>query len=758
MRRTTRFGFCGLMALCFTGFEQGLVSGQEVEGANPPVVKKSRMASSSGGERSVADIAKATRPSLVKVTQEGREGPFGIGSGFVIESSGLIATNRHVIGEGRRIAVETSSGRALEVIEILASDAKLDLAILRVKATDLQALELGDSEAAVQGQPIVAMGNPQGLTFSVTDGVISEPKREVEGLPMIQVAVPIEQGNSGGPLLDRQGRVLGVLTLKSAVTENLGFAMPVSALRKLLEKPNPIPMERWLTFGVMNPRLWQTLMGAQWTQRAGQINVSRTGTGFGGRSLCLWNESPPGETFEASVSVRMEEESGAAGLVFCSDGDQRHYGFYPTNGKLRLTRFDGPDVLSWQILAERESEAYVGGNWNVLRVRVQKDRIQCFVNETEVFDLRDGELRGGRAGLCKFRNTQASFKRFKVGLDVSSLKISGEEEETSRRAIDGLLSGNLSKREAMQSLLGAPEASRDLLERSRKKLEEQTQQLREFAGDLHRQSIRDALVAELSKIDGEADLLRCALLLSKHDNPDLDVEAYQKNFDQMVEEVRGFFEISGTLEQAIDRMNRYLFEENGFHGSRHDYGNRSNSYLNEVLDDREGLPIALSVVYIELARRVGLREVVGIPLPGRFMVGYRSEKEEPFAILDVYDQGKKMTMEQAILSIGEQPGLSEKATQPASKRDILLRMIRNLMGALTDPRAVSRETLPYLDLIIALDPEPNRERVARAMVRERLGDRNGSIEDVRWVLEKGHGSLSEDQQEMLQRWLHRLSR
>jgi regulator of sirC expression with transglutaminase-like and TPR domain len=163
-------------------------------------------------------------------------------------------------------------------------------------------------------------------------------------------------------------------------------------------------------------------------------------------------------------------------------------------------------------------------------------------------------------------------------------------------------------------------------------------------------------------------------------------------------------------------------------------------------------------VYLELARRLGLREVVGIPLPGRFMVGYRSVAEDPFQILDVYERGKKMTLEEAILSIGVGSGLSERSTQPASKREIVVRMIRNLMGALTDPRAVSRETLPYLDLVIALDPEPNRERVARAMVLERVGDRRGALEDVRWVLEKGHGSLSDDQQEMLQRWVQRLSR
>jgi serine protease Do len=159
------------------------------------------------GGKSVADIAAEVKPSLVKVIQVGRQGVGGLGSGFVMSDDGLIATNRHVIGDARRIKVETSDGKVEEVTEIFASDARLDLAILRIARKDLRPLPLGDSEKLRQGDRIVAMGNPQGLAFSVVEGVISEPQRDVDGVKMIQVAVPIEPGNSGGPLLDRQGRL-----------------------------------------------------------------------------------------------------------------------------------------------------------------------------------------------------------------------------------------------------------------------------------------------------------------------------------------------------------------------------------------------------------------------------------------------------------------------------------------------------------------------------------------------------------------------
>ena len=137
---------------------------------------------------------------------------------------------------------------------------------------------------------------------------------------MIQLAIPLEPGNSGGPLLDLFGRVQGLLTLKSAVTENLGFAMPINALKPLVKKPNPIPMAKWLTIGALDPDEWTVLFGARWRQRAGRILVDGPGSGFGGRSLCLW-KAPPKVPYELAVSVKLGDESGAAGLVFHSDGD-----------------------------------------------------------------------------------------------------------------------------------------------------------------------------------------------------------------------------------------------------------------------------------------------------------------------------------------------------------------------------------------------------------------------------------------------------
>jgi S1-C subfamily serine protease/regulator of sirC expression with transglutaminase-like and TPR domain len=703
-------------------------------------------------EKSVADIAEAVKPSLVKVIQVGRQGTGGLGSGFVLKADGLIATNRHVIGEARRIKVETSDGKVEEVTEVFASDAHLDLAILRVARKDLKPLTLGDSAKLRQGERIVAMGNPEGLAYSVVEGVISEPNREIDGISMIQVALPIEHGNSGGPLLDRQGRVLGLLTLKSARTDNLGFAMPVNELKKLIEKPNPVPMNRWLTIGVLNPRLWKPLMGAQWTQNAGVVNVEQPGDGFGGRALCLWMAEKPAAQFEIEVTVRLDDEAGAAGLAFCSDGGDRHYGFYPTGGKLRLTRFDGADVFSWKILSDSGSDAYRPGEWNTLRVRVDEQRIQCFVNDRQVFDQEDGELRGGHPGLCKFRGTKASYKGFRSGKDLAEKPVDFATGERLRKSVDGLLDGKMARDRAMEILLEDPATGRRVLAERRKAIEQSAASLRNFERDLHRGAVARELARALSEPDDKADLLRCALLVSRHDNPELDIESYLRGFAQMVDELKGDAEIKKGSLPAVKRLAAYLFEQNGFHGSRHDYESRSNSYINEVLDDREGLPITLSIIYLELASRLGIKNVAGIPLPMRFMVGYREKPEDEFSLLDVFDGGKQLTLDEARAIVAGGGPVSEESTRPATRKDIILRVIRNLAGRALASETPGKEAAPYFDLLLTIEPQAFRERLSRARIRELSGDRAGAAEDVGWLVEHPPAEFDETQRLALAEW------
>ena len=180
---------------------------------------------------------------------------------------------------------------------------------------------------------------------------------------MVQIAIPIEPGSSGSPVLDLQGNVIAMLTIKSGGA--MGFGIPVNALKKLLdEKTDPIPMEKWKTIGAIDPLEWSIKMDGNWKQRAGEVRATGTGSGFGGRMLCLREDSFIKAPFEIQVEVKLEDESGAVGL-FLFGSKEAHYGFYPTNGSIRPTRFDGPTVYNWKILKTIDSTAYRPNDWNL---------------------------------------------------------------------------------------------------------------------------------------------------------------------------------------------------------------------------------------------------------------------------------------------------------------------------------------------------------------------------------------------------------
>ncbi len=201
---------------------------------------------------SFADLAARADASVaqVKVRQEretvsGRRRVVGegLGSAFVYDSTGLILTNHHVIDGASDIRIVLSSGREL-VATLVGSDPPTDIAVLRVPATDLPALALGDSDALRVGDWVVAIGNPFGLSHTVSAGIISakgRTGRDLEGLgdgseyfDFIQTDASINPGNSGGPLIDLSGRVVGINTAVRAQANNIGFAIPVNMVRELV--------------------------------------------------------------------------------------------------------------------------------------------------------------------------------------------------------------------------------------------------------------------------------------------------------------------------------------------------------------------------------------------------------------------------------------------------------------------------------------------------------------------------------------------
>jgi regulator of sirC expression with transglutaminase-like and TPR domain len=691
-------------------------------------------------KRDFIDVEKLTetaKASIVIIHHTGREGKRnGLGAGFVISADGLIATNLHVIGEGRPITVQLSGGAKHEVISVHASDRSHDLALVKIKAQNLKPLTLGDSETLKPGQPIAALGHPQGLEHSVVAGVLSG-KRDVEGISMLQIAMPIEQGNSGGPVLDKQGHVVGIVTMKSLVTANLGFAVPVAALKQIIAKPNPVHMENWLTLGVLDKNEWKTAYGGRWRQRAGRIVADGYGTGFGGRTLCFSQRQAPDAPYDIFAMVKLDDESGAAGLFFGGDDRDKHYGFYPSSGKLRLTRFDGPDVLSWKILQEIPTPHYRPGEWNALRVRVEKDKFVCFVNEKQVAAWNDPDFAGGAVGLAKFRDTVAEFKRFQVGANLAGVQLAPNVLADLQKSIAGLADKEASAKD-LAPLLKMPSESMNLLRDRARQLERQAEQLRKLAQAVHHERTLAELDKAIQGADDTIDLLHAALLIAKIDNEELDVEAYRREVDRLARSVASTYPKDAAADQRLAALNRFLFQDRGYHGSRLDYYSRNNSYLNEVIDDREGIPITLSVLYMELARRLDLK-IVGIGLPGHFVVRYepRDAKNGKSQLIDVFEGGQFFDEDAAadkVLKITGKP-LVDKHLAAVPKKAILTRILHNLINIAG--REKDRDgMLRYLDAVLVIDADAHEERWARAVFRWQSGLPERAAEDCDWLLKR----------------------
>jgi serine protease Do len=683
-------------------------------------------------------LAAKTRPSIVVVKTAGRTGEDrGLGTGFVIAADGLIATNFHVIGEDRDFRVEFADGRSFRPTEILATDRAADLAIVRVDGTDLPPLDLGDSAQLVDGQAVFALGNPLGLEFSVTKGIVAA-RRVLKERSMIQVAIPIEPGSSGSPLLDLSGQVIGILAIKSSGA--LGFAVPVNDLKRLLANPHPIGIERWRKIGALETRDWEPILGGEWRQRAGQLIASGTGSGFGGRMLCLARRDVPA-SFDLEVDVRLDDEGGAAGLAFHSDGAHNHYGFYPTAGALRLTRFEGPTVFQWTILETVGSDAYRPGEWNRLRARVDGQRLTCSVNGTVVIELNDAGLTRGRIGLVKFRKPGARFRNLRLADKLGTPSPSPAAVARVTTLLEALPDGPVPPT-AIEELVDVGSGTSALILERASRLDREVRRLRHLADDVHRNEIirrlTELLVTQPPK-DAPDLLLHCALLVARLDNREIEVQVYLDRMDRMAEELSTRFSPTSNEEDKLKLLLTYLFEDLGFRGSNQlDYHHRSNSYINEVLDDREGLPITLAVVCIELAKRVGL-PVHGLGVPRHFLaVLHPGEPDE--RLIDAFS-GQIITREDAQLLTGTQ--LEAEDLIPATERAIVTRMLRNLRGA-AERRQDAGKQLRYLDTLVAIEENPVYSRGARAMLHYQSRRYGEAALDLDWLIEREPAGIDLD--------------
>ena len=194
---------------------------------------------SHGKPLSAQDIYRKVNPSTVTVLTGLRNGTALVGTGVIMTQDGYVLTNAHVIAGGSECYIVTDTGEQYDA-RLVGFDEEKDLAVIKVEAEGLSAAEFGDSDTLAVGDPVYAIGNPLGVELrgTLTDGIVSAINRDVyvDGTTMtlIQTNAALNNGNSGGPLINRYGQVVGINTMKmgssdTTSVEGLGFAIPISS-------------------------------------------------------------------------------------------------------------------------------------------------------------------------------------------------------------------------------------------------------------------------------------------------------------------------------------------------------------------------------------------------------------------------------------------------------------------------------------------------------------------------------------------------
>ena len=227
-----------------------------------------------GEATTIQEIYRQVNPAVVTVLAQ-LEQSMSVGTGVIFTSDGYILTNYHVVAGGSDCVVTLDTGRSYSAMYV-AGDEKNDLAVLKVDGTDLPAAQFGDSDLLVVGDPVYAIGNPLGVELrgTLTDGIVSAINRDVQvdgrTMTLIQTNAALNSGNSGGPLINQYGQVVGINVIKMSSrysnVEGLGFAIPSASIQRIVND--------LLTYGEVKP---EPVLGVTVSQLGIQVTEELTG-------------------------------------------------------------------------------------------------------------------------------------------------------------------------------------------------------------------------------------------------------------------------------------------------------------------------------------------------------------------------------------------------------------------------------------------------------------------------------------------------
>ncbi|RIE06015.1 S1C family serine protease [Candidatus Cryosericum terrychapinii] len=252
-------------------------------------------------EQAIENAVKIASPAVVQINITSvSQNPFGfssgtqegLGSGFIITSDGYVLTNNHVVENATKITVMLKDGREFSG-QVVGTDTTSDVAVVKINGTNLPTVQLGDSSTLTVGQKVIAIGNPYGLSQTVTTGVISALERNVQAsatenlVGVVQTDAAINPGNSGGPLVDLSGRVVGMNTMIYQDAQGLGFSVSINTAKKVYDAIIKDGKITWPALGIQGATL-TTSIAQQYNVKASQgVYIVQITSGSGAETAGL---------------------------------------------------------------------------------------------------------------------------------------------------------------------------------------------------------------------------------------------------------------------------------------------------------------------------------------------------------------------------------------------------------------------------------------------------------------------------------------
>ncbi|MBE9127529.1 MULTISPECIES: SirB1 family protein [unclassified Coleofasciculus] len=241
---------------------------------------------------------------------------------------------------------------------------------------------------------------------------------------------------------------------------------------------------------------------------------------------------------------------------------------------------------------------------------------------------------------------------------------------------------------------------------------------------------RQNFYQEIEQPDAQIDLAAATLYIAQEEYPDLDIDAYLNALDVMAAEVEERLPAARYPLRMLQSLNQYFYEDLGFTGNITDYYNPHNSFFNEVIDQRTGIPITLSLVYLEVARRLDF-PMVGVNMPGHFLI--RPEFEGVGIFVDAFNRGEILFEQDCEVRLAQMYGrpvrLQSSFTGLVSHRQLLARMLTNLKLIYLNRQDLSR-ALAAIERILLLFPDAVRELRDRGLLYYQLGDSSKASQDL----------------------------